>query len=154
MEEKIEVKEATLEDIEDFLEIEKDSFADPWSKDLFTSELSDQVRRIYFKAIIKNNKVGFIGLWFIMDECHIVNIAVHKDYRNKGIAKELVKEAINECKKRHIKGLTLEVREGNLKALNLYESLGFKKAGLRKNYYEKEGEDGIIMWLMMEEEID
>ena len=146
MEEKIEIREADISDIDRFLEIEKASFKDPWSREMFLSDLFDRDRRIYLKAVIGDELAGFIGLWFIVDECHIVNIAVRPDFRNRGIAKSLVKRAVMEGEKRNIRNFTLEVRAGNCEAVKLYEDLGFKQAGLRKNYYEKEQEDGIIMW--------
>lgn len=152
MEEKIDVKEAHILDIDKFLEIEKVSFKDPWSRSMFLSELEDRNRRIYYKALINEEVAGFIGLWFIVDECHIVNIAVHPDFRNKGVAKSLVQRAVMEGGIRGVNSFTLEVRAGNEEAIKLYEGLGFMKAGYRKNYYEKEREDGIIMWLVTGEE--
>ena len=90
MEEKIEIREADISDIDRFLEIEKASFKDPWSREMFLSDLFARDRRIYLKAVIGDELAGFIGLWFIVDECHIVNIAVRPDFRNRGIAKSLV----------------------------------------------------------------
>ena len=90
--------------------------------------------------------VGYLGLWKIIDEAHITNLAVHPDFRRKGVAKLLLFDALEQCYKEKIKYLTLEVRVSNEGAINLYENFGFKSLGVRKKYYQNNNEDALIMW--------
>jgi ribosomal-protein-alanine N-acetyltransferase len=137
----------SAEDLNAIFEIEKTAFPIPWSIESFKEELNNMLAT-YLVAKIDDTVVGYIGMWFVLDECHITNIAVHKDYRNLGIASKLVKELLNECKKHESTYITLEVRAGNIPAIKLYEKFGFKKEALRKNYYrnlDNSREDAIIM---------
>ncbi len=87
-------------------------------------------------------------MWFIMDECHITNIAVSPKYRKMGIASKLIKEMFKLCKYHETSYILLEVRAGNIPAKNLYEKFGFKQDGIRKNYYKNPDnthEDAILM---------
>ena len=93
-----------------------------------------------------NKVIGFAGLWTIVDEGHITNIAVHPDYRGKGIGSKLVKSLIDNSKDWYINDLTLEVRYSNKIAQNLYKKYGFIEEGIRKNYYADNKEDAVIMW--------
>ena len=85
-------------------------------------------------------------MWKIIDEAHITNLAVHPDFRRKGVAKVLLINALKECYEEKIKFLTLEVRASNIKAFTLYEKFGFKSLGIRKKYYQDNNEDALIMW--------
>jgi ribosomal-protein-alanine N-acetyltransferase len=88
-------------------------------------------------------------MWVIIDEAHITNLAVHPEYRGKGIGRMLLKGMIDYGIKNGIESFTLEVRESNLIAINLYSQLGFKKAGIRKGYYSDTNENALIMWLRL-----
>ena len=87
-------------------------------------------------------------MWFVMDECHVTNIAVHSDYRKQGIASKLIKKMFNLCKEHQSAYILLEVRANNIPAKNLYEKFGFKSDGIRKGYYKNPDgthEDAILM---------
>lgn len=88
---------------------------------------------------------GFMGLWFMVDEVHIVTIASHPERRRQGIGEMLLLEAAHQARARHADRLTLECRVSNTPALTLYEKFGFTRAGLRKRYYTDNGEDAVIM---------
>ena len=90
--------------------------------------------------------VGYVGMWVILDEGHITNLAVDPAYRRKGIGRALLEHLITEGKKRGVRFLTLEVRSSNLVAQQLYRKLGFYEAGVRPGYYQDNQEDAIIMW--------
>jgi len=90
--------------------------------------------------------VGYSGMWVILDEGHITNVAVHPEHRGKQIAESLLLELIKAGVVRGVRRVTLEVRPSNRAALNLYNRLGFVSAGRRKGYYSDTGEDAIIMW--------
>jgi ribosomal-protein-alanine N-acetyltransferase len=87
------------------------------------------------------------GFWLVCDECHITNIAVHEDFRHMGQGKVILEHLITMAKLHGAHDITLEVRPSNEVAQNLYRSYGFLQKGLRKHYYEDNGEDAIIMWL-------
>ena len=117
----------------------------PWSKEAFAQEITNPMAK-YVVAEMDNKVIGFAGLWTIVDEGHITNIAVHPDYRGKGIGSKLVKSLIDNSKDWYINDLTLEVRYSNKIAQNLYKKYGFIEEGIRKNYYADNKEDAVIMW--------
>lgn len=132
------------DDIDNVHIVEVDCFDDPWSKKSLMDELKNKLAR-YLVAELDSAIVGYIGVWFIVDEGHITNVAVHSDYRGQRIGDKLVSEMIKLCKSSGIISMTLEVRSSNTIAQNLYRKYGFKMAGIRKEYYSNR-EDAIIMW--------
>ena len=140
------IREMKIEDLDHIMEIESLSFTIPWSKESFIHELNNNSVAKYYVAVIENFVAGYAGLWKIMDEGHITNIAVHPEYRNKRIGESLIKRIFKVCDSVNINKLTLEVRESNSAALKLYEKMGFQAEGIRKAYYHDNKEDAIIMW--------
>ncbi len=140
------IREMKIEDLEEIMEIENLSFSITWSKESFVYELEKNSVAKYFVATIKDCVVGYVGLWKIMDEAHITNIAVHPHYRNKKIGEGLVMKILEDCDAEKITKLTLEVRESNTVALKLYGKMGFQPEGIRKAYYRDNKENAIIMW--------
>lgn len=132
-------------DLQYIMEIEESCFSAPWSKNAFESELRH--KNSYYNCIEIDNKViGYSGLWKILDEGHIMNVAILPEYREKGYAKKLIKNLFNFCLENEIVSSTLEARESNETAIKLYEKMGFEIAGTRPKYYSKPSEDAIIMW--------
>lgn len=125
--------------------IENASFKSPWSKNAYLSEVYNE--RAFYKVITKENEVvAYGGFHKIFDEAHITNIAVKESFRKQGFGKMLMEALIEEAKKLQISSMTLEVRISNLNAIELYDKMGFKSAGVRPRYYG-DGEDALIMWL-------
>ena len=120
------------------------SFPIPWSMTSFEKELENNYAR-YMVASIDGNVVGYGGMWLIIDEAHITNIAVHPEYRGFGIGDAILNSMIDICKREKAFSMSLEVRVSNLVAQNLYSKFGFKKQGVRKKYYEDNGEDALLM---------
>ena len=143
------IRKMEEKDIHGVMEIEKDSFAIPWERESFLLEITKNQLAKYIVAEIDNLLVGYGGIWLIIDEGHITNIAVISDYRGKGVGKKLVEGLIALCQYHGISRMTLEVRVSNIVAQNLYKSYGFEEAGIRPNYYADENEDAIIMWKKM-----
>lgn len=142
---------ADIRHLEDIVLIEQLSFSIPWSKDSIRNELQSNTRAVYLAAVDeKGQAIGYIGMWDILGEGHITDIAVHPKFRRKGIAAKLLNEIIHCAKKRNIKSLTLEVRKSNIPAISLYKKYGFVEYGTRKGYYQDNGEDAIIMWKYLE----
>lgn len=116
----------------------------PWSKDAIKSLLKED--NIIFRVLLNDNDViGYYSFAHIVDEGHINNIAVKKEYQSKGFGTMLMNDMIDIAKQKNIVALTLEVEEGNDKAINLYKKFDFKVEGVRKKYY-KNTKDALIMW--------
>lgn len=135
----------TKEDVSDVLNISLLSLNESFSEDAFLKELSNPVAK-YLVAKSNNVIVGFIGIWTILDEAHIMNIAVHPQFRNRGIGSLILEFLISKLESFGLKSITLEVRSSNIVAQSLYEKYGFKEEGIRKRYYSNNKEDAIIMW--------
>ncbi|WP_027399485.1 ribosomal protein S18-alanine N-acetyltransferase [Anaerovorax odorimutans] len=140
------IRKAEEKDIDEISKLDEICFTIPWSKESIEKEIKENKLALYLVVEVKNRIAGYAGLWMIVDEGHITNVAVHPDCRKKGIGESLVLEIFKETRKQGIKSYTLEVRFSNFAAIHLYEKLGFRKAGIRKKYYEDNGEDAIIMW--------
>lgn len=121
------------------------SFPISWSLESLQSELDNKFAK-YVVLKMGNTIVGYGGMWLILDEAHVTNIAVHPEARGHGGGNIIVEALFRICRKHKITGITLEVRSSNFVAINLYEKYGFEKEGLRNHYYEDNGEDAIIMW--------
>lgn len=144
---KIKISKMTAEDIPQICDIEEKSFPIPWQTDTFKHELTNMLAT-YLVAKDSEKVIGFIGAWFVMDECQITNIAVDEEYRKKGIASQLVTELFKECKKHGTNYIMLEVRVNNLVAQKLYAKHGFVEEVIRKGYYKNPDgthEDAIVM---------
>lgn len=143
--------EMRAQDLRQVLDIERRSFANPWSSALFLQEL-----RIPFSRIIvirpaggpEEPIVGYLCRWFVADEIHILNVAVHPQYRGRGIGAVLLGEALREAERGRADAVTLEVRRSNEAARRLYATFQFEEVGVRRNYYGR-GEDALIMRLVL-----
>ncbi len=142
---KLHIESLKNEHIDDVMVIEEDSFSIPWTKDMLIDDLKNPMS-IYLCASVDGVVCGYAGMWHIVNEGHITNIAVKREYRNRGIGRELLKSLFIIAEEREMIGLSLEVRISNITAQRLYTSLGFKPEGIRKGYYNDTKEDAIIMW--------
>ena len=115
-----------------------------WSVESIQSELEKADSRCTV-AVEDSKVVGFLAFEQIMDEGSIVEVAVHPDHRRKGIARELIKNAVECCEE--LDAVYLEVRESNIPAISLYKNLGFYEVGKRRDYYSDPKEDAVIMRL-------
>ncbi len=138
-----------MDDIPWIVEIEKRSFPTPWSAYAFSCELSDNEFAHYLVATPEGDPakvVGYGGMWIIIDEAHITNVAVAPDYRGKSLGTFLMNGLFAVARKKGVLQMTLEVRITNSTARSLYEKLGFEAAGIRPGYYVDTQEDAFIMW--------
>jgi ribosomal-protein-alanine N-acetyltransferase len=146
MTDKIKIRLMTTEDIDTVHEIEKTCFSSPWSKNSFYDEITSNICARYMVAEINGKVCGYGGMWLIINEAHITNIAVHPNFRRKKIGSKLLNAmmllAHNELE---VKRMTLEVRKSNHAAQSMYRKFGFLVAGERKKYYDN-NEDASIMW--------
>ena len=140
---------ATLEDLDGIHEVESVSFNDAWSKQAFSDELINAMTT-YFVAEEAGEILGFIGMWEVVGEGQITNVAVHTKARRRGVGRELIEALIDYSKAKSLEVLLLEVRENNEPAKALYTLNGFKEIGRRKNYYTKPTEDALLMALSLQ----
>lgn len=140
------IRPMTLEDLDLIMKIEEESFSTPWSREAFLTEITKNDLAKYILAESQGEILGYGGIWLILDEGHITNIAVGKKYRGLGIGNKLVEGLIDICKEKDIRNMTLEVRESNKIAQNLYRKYGFIDCGIRRGYYSDDNEDAVIMW--------
>ncbi len=136
--------EMKAEHVPQVAQLEKLCFADPWSEMSIGSELRS-IWSYWVVALEADQVVGYVGSQSSVDEADIMNIAVHPDWRRRGIAQSLIESLIVELKNRGSHALLLEVRVSNEPAIALYEKLGFHQVGLRKNYYRNPKEDALIL---------
>lgn len=136
------ITEMTAEHIPFIARLEKECFADPWSENALAEELTNPDS--HFLVAECGEIAGYIGVQEICGEAYITNVAVFDKHRQKGIGRALLRAAANGAKSRCCEFITLEVRVGNTAAVALYESEGYEKVGLRKNFYASPTEDGAI----------
>ena len=131
--------------LDEIAELERICFSVPWSRNMLAEEL-DNACSAFLTAVDETGRVvGYAGLLVVLDEGYITNVAVHPDFRRRGIAQKLLDVFENFATANKLAFLTLEVRESNYGAIALYGSRGYRGVGRRKNYYEHPKEDAIIM---------
>lgn len=142
------IREMTAADIPAIAAVEAEAFGDhAWSENLFYGELEDPAKHYYIFE--KDGALaGYGGFAHILDEAHIMNIAVDRTCRGQGIGKALLKELTDRARGLGARAMTLEVSAKNDPAIALYENAGFVFAGSRRDYYAK-GEDARIYWLAL-----
>jgi len=127
-------------------EIERHSFASPWTRESLVKDLTENENTVYLAAVVDGAVAGYAGMWHIVNEGHITNVAVDENYRRNGVGRALVSRLVEIALERGMMGLTLEVSIANLPAQRLYARFGFKPEGFRKDYYKDTHEDAVIMW--------
>lgn len=132
------------EHIPEIVELEKLCFSTPWTYENLEEEL-DNKTAYFFVALEDEKLIGYIGVSVISDSCFINNIAVLPEYRRQGVGRALMKIAILTADAMGTGFISLEVRESNYAAINLYRSLGFEDIGLRRDFYRKPRENALIM---------
>ena len=138
------IRPATSADLFALAEIERQSFAQPWSESALQSELARE-DTVLLTAELSGEVIGWAGLQCCLDEGSVTNIAVLPQYRRMGAGRTLTKALLQEATKRRLSSVTLEVRVGNAAAIALYESLGFGKLGIRPGFYSLPTEDALMM---------
>jgi len=136
----------TESDVDAVHEIETLCFKTPWSRESFLREIQENQCARYMVVREDGKAIAYAGVWFIIDEGHITNIAVHPDKRGMGYGEMVTREMIQLAADSGMVWMTLEVRRSNKAAQSLYHKLGFIDVGYRKRYYEN-SEDALIMAL-------
>jgi ribosomal-protein-alanine N-acetyltransferase len=143
----LEFRAMRLDDIPAICEIEQEAFSTPWTSAAFHNELTNNQFARYMVMEFAGEVVGYGGMWIIMDEAHITNVAVREDFRGKKLGERLMRELQQTASFLGAIRMTLEVRPSNVIAQGLYEKLGFYSVGIRRGYYTDNQEDAMIMWV-------
>jgi ribosomal-protein-alanine N-acetyltransferase len=130
------------EDLDEVMIIERCSFQSPWSRESFLNDIKRD-NAITSVAVVGNRVAAYLVAWCVEDEVHIGNLAVHPDYQRQGLGTALITGVATLYPT--VRVVWLEVRVSNKAAQNLYRKLGFRQISIRKNYYQIEKEDAIIM---------
>lgn len=142
----LKITDMNLSHLDEVYAIECQAFVIPWSKNDLRKEVCENKRAIYKVAINDDTLVGYAGMWQVVNEGHITNIAVLENQRRMGVASKLIEALTAHAKELELIGLTLEVRVSNEAAINLYKKYGFLPEGIRKEYYADTREDALLMW--------
>lgn len=142
------ITRAISRDLDRILEIEAACFMDPWPRQSFEDELNNSDARLLLLRLDETSMVAaFIDYWRVLDEVHLMDIAVDPAYQRKGLAQQLIDHMLKDPHgEGEVARALLEVRTSNLPAITLYRRLGFKEVGRRKGYYP-DGEDALVMIL-------
>lgn len=141
-----------VEHLDEVLEIERDSFATPWSREGFRREITDPSHSFSIVAQKDGHVIGYGVSWFVADEMYIANIAVRRADRKKGIGNVLLQILLDKGLNHGCQLATLEVRQSNCEAIELYTKFGFSAVAWRKGYYRDTGEDAVVMMKNLEPE--
>lgn len=134
----------TLADVPAVHAIELKTFHTPWSYQSFVDEMTTNKCARYIVAEADGQVVAYAGAWLVFEEGHITNIAVDEAYRGQGIGLMVTRALLQYAANLGVQYMTLEVRRSNLAAQGLYKKLGFLELGVRKRYYEDNGEDAFL----------
>lgn len=149
MDNNIVIRDAEKQDIPALVCLEKLCFPEAWSEDMILSAMNSGT--FYIAAFSGEELAGYAAANIVLDEGQVANIALFPAFRGKGLGKTLTKAMIERCFENGCQTVTLEVRHTNAVAIGLYECLGFKTVGKRKDYYRDPKADGILMTLFKED---
>jgi ribosomal-protein-alanine N-acetyltransferase len=143
------LRRARAEDVSRIMEIEKEGFLHPWSRELIERELGHAWSQLLLACEAgpegEERVLGYIVFWLVHDEVHVLNVATSLEARRRGVGRALMAAAEEAGKARGARVSTLEVRRSNVAALALYRAIGYRQVGIRPNYYAEEQEDAIVM---------
>lgn len=147
--ENINIKPLTEKELDQVVALDNVCLGGLWSLRGYQREIASPNSSLFIMTINSQSEEQVIGLacfWAVLEEAHITLLAIHPDFQGQGLGKSLLNYLLAEAENKGLKRATLEVAENNLKALSLYQKLGFKEAGRRKKYYQKTGEDALVLW--------
>lgn len=138
------IERMRISDLDEVMEIERTCFRQPWTREMFESDLLQTEFTYYIVAKLKGKLIGYAGMWVAGGEAHITTIAVHPNYRRKGVGSTLMRTLLEEALRRGAEIAVLEVRQSNTAAQKLYRKYGFRPVGVRRNYYSNPTEDALV----------
>ena len=138
----------TRGDLAQVMQIERESFSVPWEEAAFVQEIEQNACARYIALREDGDVLAYAGMWFLMDEAHVTNVAVREGARGRGLGEEIMRALMQLAADCGMRWMSLECRRSNLVAQNLYHKLGFVDVGYRKRYYEDNQEDALVMALL------
>lgn len=146
----IHIRPMTMDDLPAVIMLDQQSFSLPWPESSFTFEIeSNPLARCWVAEATREADaplmVAMIVIWLIIDEAHVATIAVHPEFRRKGIARRLLAFALIDAYHAGMEKSFLEVRRGNDAAISMYQRFGYQEVGVRRKYYQDNGEDAVLM---------
>ncbi|MDG1839439.1 MAG: ribosomal protein S18-alanine N-acetyltransferase [Dehalococcoidia bacterium] len=148
----LKIRDMIVTDISAVKKLESAAFEDAWPQRIFETELDNGFAQYRVALELKSqnkrrtqNILGYTGVWFMVDQLHLVSIAIHPNYQRSGMGERLMFDVVDQANAALLPKIVLEVRKSNLSAQLLYEKFGFKKIGELKNYYKDNHEDAVIM---------
>lgn len=141
------IRKMEVTDIQQVMEVEISSFKSPWPEDIFYQEVVNNDHAHYFVMEVDKKIVGYAGLWIVIDDAQITNIAVMPNYRGHKLGERLFQYIALQATRMGVKRLSLEVRKSNIIAQKMYRKFGLVPGGIRKGYYSDDQEDAIVMWV-------
>ncbi|MGY0694890.1 ribosomal protein S18-alanine N-acetyltransferase [Virgibacillus sp. FSP13] len=141
------IRKMEYNDIDQVFEVEQASFDTPWAKDIFEQEIVENQFAHYFVLELDKKIIGYAGLWVVIDDAQITNIAVMPNYRGNKLGEKLFHYTMGQAIRLGGRRLSLEVRTTNVVAQRMYRKFGLVPGGIRKNYYTDNQEDAIVMWV-------
>lgn len=141
------IRRMEVRDIDQVLFVDKTCFTAPWSKEIYEQEIRNNDFAHYFVIEESGQIIGYVGLWIVVDDAQITNIALLPRFRGYGIGEKLFGYAMQYAIGNGASRLSLEVRVSNVVAQKLYRKFGLEKGGVRNNYYPDNGEDAYVMWV-------
>jgi ribosomal-protein-alanine N-acetyltransferase len=146
------IASASEADLDTVMEIERLSFATPWVRQAFAEEIDRPWAHLELLHDRRRGRaVGFCNYWLVSDELHILNVAVHPDFRKQGCASLLVQRILEVARRHKTRVVSLEVRASNHAARSLYRKFGFCEVGTRPKYYADDSEDAVLMDLSLQD---
>ncbi|MCR4883110.1 MAG: ribosomal protein S18-alanine N-acetyltransferase [Clostridiales bacterium] len=139
------IRRMTIDDVDAVYAIDQACFARPWPRSSYENEIRENKCARYLVGVFEDKVIGFAGGWVVLDESQVTNIAILEPYRGRGYGKQLTRALLQYFSNLGAAVTTLEVRESNVRARHVYESLGFFRVGRRKKYYTDNGEDALLM---------
>ncbi|QPC48489.1 ribosomal protein S18-alanine N-acetyltransferase [Mangrovibacillus cuniculi] len=138
-----------VDDLDAVMPIEVECFSVPWTREAYVQELTNNRFARYFVLEFEDKIVGYGGMWIVLDEVHITNIAVSPAFQGKKLGEAILAYMMDVAKSVKAMTMTLEVRVSNKPAQGLYRKLGFQDGGIRKQYYTDNQEDALVMWVKL-----
>ncbi len=140
------IRPAERRDVRELLAIEQAQFPEPWSRGMLLDEITNVATRRYTVAVREGQILGYLGVMFVLDELHVNTLGVAPGEEGRGVATSLLDDAWAAAAARGVTRATLEVAVSNERAQRLYWRYGFAPVGVRRRYYERTGEDALVMW--------
>jgi [ribosomal protein S18]-alanine N-acetyltransferase len=141
------IRKMELNDINQVMFVEIASFTSPWTEEIFKQELIENQHAHYYIMTIDEKVIGYVGMWIVLDDAQITNIAILPGYRGQKLGEKLFRFAMQKAVSLGVTRLSLEVRVTNVVAQKMYRKFGLVPGGIRKNYYTDNHEDAIVMWV-------